>query len=93
MHTFRSSRRQSRGKTRALVASAFALAWVSAAAPSPASCIDGPNPEMRNLQRLIQRDANQALAQIDLKLDAARGGTVPGLGSTLAALYLSLIHI
>ena len=87
MHTFRSSRRQSRGKTRALVASAFALAWVSAAAPSPASCIDGPNPEMRNLQRLIQRDANQALAQIDLKLDAARGGTVPGLGSTLAALY------
>ncbi len=87
MHTFRRSRRQARGRTRGLIAAAFALAWVSAAAPSPAACIDAPDPGMRNLQRLIQRDANQALAQIDLKLNAARGGADARLESRLAALY------
>lgn len=87
MYTLRTSWGNARGAARMLVASAILLASSLASSPSKASCMDGPDPEVRNLQKLIQRDANQALAQIQARLSALQGGADPRVRPRLAALY------
>jgi len=69
---------RSHGQDAGALASAFALAWVSAAArPRPPASM-GPIRDAQSAEADSAR-CEPALVQIDLKLDAARG-TVPGLG-------------
>jgi diguanylate cyclase (GGDEF)-like protein len=57
-------------------------AWAPFAAH--AGCIVNPDPEMQHIQRLIAKDATQALKQIEDRMDAARRETGASLGRDAA---------
>src|ERR1700737_3674997 len=81
---------------RGVTQTAWPLIWRAAVllcAWSPpavhAGCIVNPDPEMRDIQRLIDKDATQALKQIEDRMDAVRreAGASPVKAQQLASLY------
>src|SRR5260221_2703781 len=59
-------------------AAALLCAWSPFAAH--AECIVSPDPEMRHIQRLIAKDATQALKEMEDRMDAVRREAVATLG-------------
>src|SRR5258708_31797741 len=68
-------------------AAVLLCAWSPFAAH--AECIVNPDPEIRHIQRLIAKDATQALKQMEDRMDAVRQepGASPVRTEQLASLY------
>ena len=69
-----------------LLAACAAIAAIAVPAPASAACPSLPDPQLRALDRLIGRDAKQALAEIGARVSGLESlpGTTP---AKLAALY------
>jgi diguanylate cyclase (GGDEF)-like protein len=90
MEIFRDSGRRAcrvaSGRPCSVPALALALAWAIAPSPVLATCLVSADPVIRELQTLVDRDANRALQQVQARLKPLEHASRPD-AKQLAALY------